>query len=86
MSQLFQRISFGIRRGIGQSKSMNKSKKYKGRGKKVSDTEIFGIPAVVYRIEYDEPVMVNSGEVVKETQQYHADGSVTVEGEVVKGD
>ena len=40
--------------------------------------------AVVYRIEYDEPITVNSGEVVNETQSYHADGTVTVEGEVMK--
>ena len=65
---------------------MSKSKKYKGHGEKVSDTTIFGMPAAVYHIEYDEPIWVGNNDIVKETQQYHADGTVTIEGEVVVDD
>ena len=59
-------------------------KTYKGKGRKVSDTTFAGMPAVVYHIVYDEAVTASIGEAVKEVQRYHADGSVTVEGEVVK--
>ena len=65
---------------------MSKSKKFRGSGKKVANAVIFNSPAAVYRIKYDEPVIVHIGEIVKEVQQYHSDGTVTVEGEVVKAD
>ena len=65
---------------------MSNSKKYKGSGRKVSDTTFLGMPAVLYRIEYDRVITVRAGEMVEEVQKYNFDGSVTVEGEVVKAD
>ena len=60
-------------------------KTYTGKGKKVSDTTFAGMPAVVYHIDYEPmPITVSNGEVIVEVQHYHTDGSVTVEGEVVK--
>ena len=60
------------------------AKKYRGKGKRVVSSKIFGMPTVVYCIEYDEGIVVHNGETMKEIQYYHADGSVTIEGEVIE--
>jgi len=65
---------------------MTDSKKYKGSGKKVSRTKIFGIPATLYSVKYDKVVTVSNDEILKEVQTFHEDGSVTVSGEVVRSD
>jgi hypothetical protein len=59
------------------------TKKFKGRGKRIADTTIFGLPASVYQIIYAEQVTIHNGEMIKETHQYLPNGTVTIEAEIV---